>query len=314
MKKTTFTVLLTAFATIAFGQITTTKVASKTDQIDTSPYDSTQNFLGKDVYKYQGQELYLNGKIQNLRQYGYDNFVLDYTKDNTNKSNVYKCCDGHNSKYDELAGKYFKVLGIIKHPKVEQSEYLYGKKFYLKLQEKESNDIVYYEYDSEFEYSFPFIVVGFFEKQKKLFVGREFVFRDSEFTDATDIQTGKIVTIKTGQKWKCVDLTIEDEYYNLSFIFENSLGEKVADEYDRALNVAYTAKESDSYKKKFGETIWNIILAGKVKIGMTKEMCKLSWGEPQDINKTITSGNIKEQWVYSNNYLYFDNGILTVIQ
>ena len=123
MRKTTFTVLLTAFATIAFGQITTTKVTPKTDQIDTTPYDSTQNFLGKDVYKYQGQELYLNAKSESLRQYGYDNFVLDYTQDKfTNKSNVYKCCDGYNSKYDELAGKYFKVLEVIKHPKAEQSE------------------------------------------------------------------------------------------------------------------------------------------------------------------------------------------------
>jgi hypothetical protein len=315
MRKITFTVLMTTFATIAFGQITTTKVTPKTDQVDTTPYDSTQNFLGKDVYKYQGQELYLNAKPESLRQYGYENFVLDYTQDKfTNKSNIYKCYDGYNSKYDELAGKYFKVLEIIKHPKAEQSEYLYGNKFYLKLQEKESNDIVYYKYDSEFEHSFPFIVVGFFEKQKKFFVGREFVFNDSEFTDATDILTGKTVTVKTGQKWKCIDLTIEDKYYNLSLIFENSLGEKVADDCDRVKNVAYTAKEADIYKKKFGETIWNTILAGKVKIGMTKEMCKLSWGKPKDINKTTTSGKTSEQWVYSDSYLYFDNGFLTAIQ
>lgn len=315
MRKITFTILLTAFTAVTFGQITTTKVAPKNNQTDTTPYDSTQNFLGKDVYRYQDQELYLKGKAESLRQYGYDNFILDYTKDKfMNESNVYKCGDRYNSKYDELAGKYFKVLQIIKHPEAKQSEYLYGEIFYFKLQEKETNAIVYYEYDSESEYSFPFIVVGFFEKQKRLFVGKEFVFRNSEFEGGTDIHTGKTVTIKTGQKWKCTDLTIEEEYFNLSLIFENSLGEKIDDLYDRVLNVAYTAKEADNYKKKFGQEKFDNILEGKVKIGMTKEMCKLAWGEPKDINKTITSGKNTEQWVYSDNYLYFDNGILTAMQ
>ncbi|MFX9016039.1 hypothetical protein ABTN29_20430 [Acinetobacter baumannii] len=32
------------------------------------------------------------------------------------------------------------------------------------------------------------------------------------------------------------------------------------------------------------------ILEGKVKIGMTKEMCLLAWGEPKKINETITAG------------------------
>jgi hypothetical protein len=47
---------------------------------------------------------------------------------------------------------------------------------------------------------------------------------------------------------------------------------------------------------------------------MTKEMCKLSWGEPEKINETITAGQKSEQWVYSDNYLYFDNGKLRAIQ
>ncbi|HMN05826.1 MAG TPA: hypothetical protein PKD45_08865 [Flavobacteriales bacterium] len=321
MKKvTTLTILLTALTAVAFGQITTTKVAPKTDLIDNTPYDSIQNFLGNDVYKYKGQELYLKGKAESLRKYGYDNFVIDYTKDKlTNKSNVYKCCDSYNSKYDELAGKYFKVLDIIKHPKSEQSEYLYGKKFYFKLQEKESNDIVYYEYDSQFEHSFPFIVVGFFEKQKNLVVGKEFVFADKVLESSADIQTGKTVTTKTGQKWKCTDLTIEEKYFTLSLVIENSLGETTTISHESVFGKwsygrAYTATEAENYRKKFGQENFDRILQGKVKIGMTKEMCKLSWGEPKSINETITSGKKSEQWVYSDNYLYFDNGILTAIQ
>ena len=36
-------------------------------------------------------------------------------------------------------------------------------------------------------------------------------------------------------------------------------------------------------------------------------MCKLAWGEPEDIN---VSSHASEQWVYSNSYLYFENNKL----
>ena len=62
----------------SYGQITTTKVAKKKSPISTKAYDSLNNFLGKDVYKYIGQDLYLKGKSERFRKYGYDNFVIDY--------------------------------------------------------------------------------------------------------------------------------------------------------------------------------------------------------------------------------------------
>ena len=48
---------------------------------------------------------------------------------------------------------------------------------------------------------------------------------------------------------------------------------------------------------------------------MNKEMCRQSWGEPLDINRTIVKGLTHEQWVYGyGTYLYFNNDILTTIQ
>jgi hypothetical protein len=321
MIRKTVTTLLTTLTIITYGQITTTKVAPKSDQFYNTPYDSTQNFLGKDVYKYIGQELYLNGKAEGLREYGYDGFLTDYNKSKF-EGGVYKCCDSYNSKYDELAGKYFKVLEIIKHTKAEQNEYPYGKKFYLKLQEKESNDIVYYEYDSEFEYSFPFIVIGFFEKLKMRTIGQKFVFGNTKFRfgdDELDVKSGKVIVFELGEGWECIDVTIEERYFNLSLILKDNNGQTLAINYNIAIGSnkfhnVFTKKEADKYKTKFGITAWQTILQGKVKIGMTKEMCKLSWGEPKSINKIITSGKRSEQWVYSDNFLYFDNGILTAIQ
>ena len=61
--------------------------------------------------------------------------------------------------------------------------------------------------------------------------------------------------------------------------------------------------------------VWASIQNGRAIVGMTREECELSWGKPNDINKTITGNDITEQWVYGlSSYLYFKNGILTTIQ
>ncbi|KLU63312.1 hypothetical protein CEB3_c02920 [Peptococcaceae bacterium CEB3] len=53
-----------------------------------------------------------------------------------------------------------------------------------------------------------------------------------------------------------------------------------------------------------------------VRIGMTEQQVLDSmWGKPEEVNRTISQYGTDEQWVYGgNNYLYFENGILTSIQ
>jgi hypothetical protein len=54
------------------------------------------------------------------------------------------------------------------------------------------------------------------------------------------------------------------------------------------------------------------VLDGRIQIGMTSEQATLAWGKPEQINKTVGSWGVHEQWVYhSGNHLYFENGILT---
>ncbi len=53
------------------------------------------------------------------------------------------------------------------------------------------------------------------------------------------------------------------------------------------------------------------------RIGMTRRQVvnDTNWGRPYDINRTTSGSGVREQWVYGNRrYLYFDNGVLTVIQ
>lgn len=64
--------------------------------------------------------------------------------------------------------------------------------------------------------------------------------------------------------------------------------------------------------KKYGMVNAEKIMTGKIWIGMTSEMAIDSWGEPEDINRTVTNYGTSEQWIYSSkNYLYFNNGKLT---
>ena len=60
----------------------------------------------------------------------------------------------------------------------------------------------------------------------------------------------------------------------------------------------------------------NAILNAKIILGMNREMVSASWGEPGDINKSVGSYGVHEQWIYGDYtteryFLYFENGVLT---
>ena len=56
------------------------------------------------------------------------------------------------------------------------------------------------------------------------------------------------------------------------------------------------------------------IVDGKIFIGMMREYLILSWGEPERINKSAGSWGVHEQFVYSSQYVYVENGIVTGYQ
>ena len=176
----------------------------------------------------------------------------------------------------------------------------------MKLKEKESGDIVYYEYNiiSKSESIFPFIIVGYFMKLKQEYIGKEYIYRSSVFKYS---------------KMKCTDVTVRENEVEIALVFENENNEKIFvsidGEYGKRDKWSFIPIDKAEYFKNiFGEENWNTILDKKVQIGMTSEMCKMSWGSPEKINRTTTAGKSSEQWVYSNNYLYFENGVLVAIQ
>jgi len=77
-------------------------------------------------------------------------------------------------------------------------------------------------------------------------------------------------------------------------------------------------KEKELFKlkciKKYGTINGELIAQGKVKIGMTKEMCRVAWGSPFWSDKTTTKYGVSESWYYGfGNSLHFDNESLIII-
>lgn len=299
--------LIIFFPFFANAQITTRSITKTPEKEIVLPkYDSTRNFLGENVNLYIGQELYTNGINKLIQDLGYDGFYLNH--DNT--SSIYKPAKTgkESSEYNALYGKYFTVIDVVNPSKSMFRNNL------LKLISRETRDTVYYKYDKEHEFLFPFIIVGYFEKLKRENIGKKMVFTSRSLNSYTDIN-GNPIKHRVGEIWSCTDVIIEDANYKITLLLKNTAGNEIAILDKNISSMKYwPSSEALKYKTKFGAGNWNTILTEKVNVGMNKEMCLISWGEPENINKTITAGNTSEQWVYADNYLYFENGKLTAIQ
>ena len=232
-----------AFSNPATSQITTTKSVEKTPiEVEVPKYDSTENFT-TEVEKLIGQDFYLKIREKNSRSYfeGYD-FYEDF------KKGYFKKVE------DKLDGRYLTLLDTISIPQSKLPPYnKYSSGFIkvMKFKLKGTDRIIYYDYSKLLTkdlysskivisdiYKFPFIIVGFFEKQKELLVGSTLKsvgnyyqlskgekplsydnFFEIEKNDK-DINTGNQVIIKD-RTWVCTDLTIDESNNKLSLIFKN---------------------------------------------------------------------------------------------
>jgi hypothetical protein len=74
--------------------------------------------------------------------------------------------------------------------------------------------------------------------------------------------------------------------------------------------------EEDRKIEGYPEDIQQLIRNHKLKVGMTKEMVLLSWGNPVDI-RPRSPRNVQERWIYpasqadKSAYAYFENDTLT---
>lgn len=63
-------------------------------------------------------------------------------------------------------------------------------------------------------------------------------------------------------------------------------------------------------ENKYGSNLADRLIADKIWKGMNSEMVKDSWGTAEKINRIISGNIIKEEWIFKNTWLYFENNTL----
>jgi len=63
-------------------------------------------------------------------------------------------------------------------------------------------------------------------------------------------------------------------------------------------------------ENKYGSNMAARLLSGKIWKGMNSEMVRDSWGDAQKVNRVISGNIIKEEWIFINTWLYFENNTL----
>ncbi len=52
----------------------------------------------------------------------------------------------------------------------------------------------------------------------------------------------------------------------------------------------------------------------KVRVGLTEDQLRASWGRPDEVNRTVVGASVDDQWVYGSNYVYVEGGEVTSYQ
>lgn len=331
-----FFVIATLLSTHVYSQITIMDTEIKQSKYDTIVYDSLKNMSPE---KYGNNYTYHHLIGQTLMYCG---DPYSYTR----RSNF-------------KVGDYYRVDGILPD---DTGKGLYQRLSLININtgEKSEEGDVFTKY-----YNFKWVVLGYYEKMKSLYVNKDFVYLGNKgyvsYYEKQDhfinLETDTVTkNIKTGTVWTCVDIQVKprrkddgmytDKRSPIVLIFnnpqygkhycyiENNEGKPYKNIYEekmplvcgkfqlksyydnaRALSIAAKNKRKADLTKKYGASNANLILQGKIRIGMTKSMCIDSWGSPSDINKTTGSFGVHEQWVYGlGSYVYFENGVITTIQ
>jgi hypothetical protein len=63
-------------------------------------------------------------------------------------------------------------------------------------------------------------------------------------------------------------------------------------------------------ESKYGTNMATKLIAGKIWKGMDAEMVQDSWGTAEKINRVISGNITKEEWIFKNTWLYFENNML----
>lgn len=325
-----FVVLLHLFSSSLVGQITIMESQLEEPKYDNYVYDSLNNVVTK---KYNGKYTFHHLIGQTLMFCG--------------NSTGNKYWEGW-SKESFKIGDYYRVDDVLPD---DVGKGLYGRLVLTNLKDGTQSTDGSLQTN---EYNYRWVSLGHYEKLKYLYLGKELVYVDNYTPNVLrSLSSDTITSPKPGTPWTCIDIqvkmrkstddmrtsdqrsplvmVIDNPIYGKHYCyFENELGEPFKHYIIRGTKSLicgmFQTKEDNEKEKianqkrkaeltrKYGAKNAKDIMDGVIRTGMTKDMCRESWGNPDKINRTITSYGTSEQWVYGTNYVYFDGNRLSAIQ
>lgn len=301
------------FAINSYSQITTISTKDKDDFINTQKYDSLASLDIDNALLHKGQTLFLKGTSDAKENNFYRMFFTKPVPNNSLNKNayVYKPIPGKRegeivSSYSELVGRYYKVLSV----ELEKKE-MYDTYYWLQLLD-DNNDTLYYHMTMGLN---DFVTLGYYEKMKQTFVGKDFYSQGTLTCERVDSK--ETVEFPTKTKFKCIDIAVNiGEDQPIFAVLENEKYGKIKGEIfeGKILRMFISASARNEYIKKYGAKFGNSVAERSIEIGMNRNMVRDAWGNPDDINTTTGNYGTHEQWVYGFRYIYFKNGIVTSTQ
>jgi hypothetical protein len=108
-----------------------------------------------------------------------------------------------------------------------------------------------------------------------------------------------------------VELTEATEYVETSEVAETVQQLPPVEEEQPVMTEDREVSNRFAYlEDKYGSNMAARLLAGKIWKGMNAEMVRDSWGDARKTNRVISGNTIKEEWIYRNTWLYFENNTL----
>ena len=256
-------------------------------------FDSLSNWQGFNYEAYLGQTMQLMPT----------DFTYDFFSDVYDSFYLYNRQPLREQLIKALAGETFKVIDVIKDDK---------NNIFLKLSHKHNSDsiIINYRYNTEPYASklFPFIVTAYFEKLKSTHLEKKACLKINPNCRLKDYVTGKRLKLIPGSTWTCKDFVIDASIIpELKMLFTNAKGETIgvaADSFDEWF---VTPVKRNILEAKYGKDLVLAALNKEIRKGMSQELVRIAWGNPERINNS----SYGEQWDYEENYVYFKNGVVT---
>lgn len=206
------------------------------------PYDSLSNFIvAKNLKSLIGQTLFATGLMTERESVLQERFKLinDYKGSGYDKDYYYLNIpdfSGYNvhnyTKYDSIVGHYFEVIDVVE---VESEYEFLDSEVYLTLNDSKRDSVIYFKYNSLTfllsDEDFPFLIVGYYQKQKEL-IGKSFkvlrafyYYEDIRVWDKIEERPSKQFSI--GDVITLTKVIIDKKYYSLLYIYEDIKGNEI---------------------------------------------------------------------------------------